>query len=290
MMLSDSGFYLLLRQHSEYLDIPVRILIADIQPELVESVRACQLCAQPYVSLFGLAELGAVRLLYKRAGHCKGLFPKNPADELASGGDIAPLVASAKLQNAALVLIQPKEVVALKELVAELCKRHSLTGFRAESLLHRILCHHVVYGYMLSNIADEVNERIVLHPVVIVHKFRLVRSVAVKIQETAQLRLDAGHVVPKGFLVKQISLRRLHGRVSNHSRGTTHQRNRPMPALLEVLKYHHAYQVTYMQRVCRWVYSHISSLRSFHKFLFRPGHNILDHASPFEFFYKVLHL
>ena len=126
-MLGDSGVNGLLIQHSEYLDVPLGVLVADIEPELVELVGGGLLRVEPDVTLLCLSELCAVGLLHERAGEGESVgFAKDPADQLGTGGDIAPLVASSKLEAAALVLIEPEIVISLKELVAELGEGHAL--------------------------------------------------------------------------------------------------------------------------------------------------------------------
>ena len=183
-VLLDGGVDCLLVKKGEYLDISLSVLVADIQPELVELVRGGLLRIEPDVAFLRLSELGSVGLAYERAseGERVGLA-EHPADELRSGGDVAPLVASAKLETAALVLVEPEVVVALEQLVAELCEGHSLTGFAGKTLLHGVLGHHIVDCDVLAHVPDEVQERVVLHPVVVVHELRLVRRVGVEVQD-----------------------------------------------------------------------------------------------------------
>ena len=116
------------------------------------------------------------------------------ADELCSGSDITPLVGAAHLQLAVLMLEEIEEIVALHELVAELCERHAV-AFAVETFLHRVLRHHVVDGDVLTDVADEMQESVVLHPVVVIDKFSTVRSITVEIEELGELLLDAGLVM-----------------------------------------------------------------------------------------------
>ena len=143
---------------------------------------------------------------------------------------------------------------------------------------------------MLADVTDEVDERVVLHPVVIVHEFGLVRRVGLEIQEAGQLGLEAGDVVGEGLLVQEVALRRFHRRVADHAGGSAHQGEGLVAAALEMLEDHHADEMSDMEGVGRGVDAYVGSLRAFHEFLFRSRHDVLDHASPSEFFYKVLHL
>ena len=68
----------------------------------------------------GLAVLGAVGLDDERRGEAPDLVAADLADELDAHGDVAPLVAAADLQVAAVVEVQAQEVVGLEQHVAEL--------------------------------------------------------------------------------------------------------------------------------------------------------------------------
>ncbi len=269
-------------QKSEYLDVPLSILVAYVQPELIELVRRSLLRIKPYVAFFGLAELRPVSLLHERAGEseCIG-FPEHPADEFHSRRDVAPLVASAQLQANALVLIKPQVIVALKQLVAEFSERHALTRIVRETLLHRILGHHVVDGDMFADIPDEVQECVILHPVVVVHKLSLIRSVRIEIQDLRKLLANALDVMMQSLLVQQFPLLGLHRRIPDHSGRAPYDGERLVPATLEVFQYHYAHKVADVQRIRRRVYSDICRLWAFHKFLFRSRHDVLNHAPPF---------
>ena len=75
---------------------------------------------------------------------------------------------------------------------------------------------------MLTDITDKIQERITLHPVIVVHQLSGIRSVGVKIKELSQLFLDAILIVTKSSLVQQITLGRLHRRVTDHTGSATH--------------------------------------------------------------------
>ena len=59
---------------------------------------------------------------------------------------------------------------------------------------------------MLAHVADEVQETVILHPVVVVHELCLVRRVRLEIQEFGQLFLYAGDVMVQCFLIQKVSL------------------------------------------------------------------------------------
>ena len=276
-------------QHREDLDKALRILVAHVQPELEELIRRRPVRIQPHVALLGLAELGAVRLADQRASQREGLAAVHAADQLRARGDVAPLVGTAELQHAALVLPQPVEIIALHQLVAELREGHALRRIALQALLDGVLRHHIIDGDVLADIPDEIDKGIILHPVVIVDELGLVGRVGVEVQELAQLGLDPGHIVRERLLVQKVPLLAFHRRVADHARSAAHQRDRRMAAALEMLEYHHTDKMPDMQAVRRRVNPDVRRLRPFHQFLFRPRHDILDHAAPFQLFNKILH-
>ena len=119
-----------------------------------------------------------------------------------------------------------------------------MVGIGGKALLHAVLSHHVVHGDVLANVADEVQERELLHPVVVVDQHGVVGSIAVEVEEVGQLATDALLVVAQGFLVDEFALLRLHLGVANHARGTAHKGDGTVTSALEVLEHHDAHQVT----------------------------------------------
>ena len=106
------------------------------------------------------------------------LLSFHAADELGAGGDIAPLVGTTHLETATLGAIEGQKIIGLEELIAELGERKA--GF--EAFLDRVLGHHIIHSDMLAYIADEIKEKIILHPVVVVDNFRAIGGI-VEIEE-----------------------------------------------------------------------------------------------------------
>ena len=80
----------------------------------------------------------------------------------------------------------------------------------------------------------------------------MVGSIGVKVQELAQLLLDALLIVAQSRFVEQIALLRLARRVTDHTRSATDQRQRLVAATLEMTQNHHTAQVSDVQRIgCR---------------------------------------
>ena len=69
--------------------------------------------------------------------------------------------------------------------------------------------------------------------------------------------------------------------------GTTDQGQRLMAAALEVAQHHNAAKVTDMQAIGSWVYAHVCCGYFLGKLFFSARHNLVEHTSPFKFFYKI---
>ena len=247
LLLADECLDLLTGEGGEDLDVFLRIGIAHVEPELVELVGGGVAPVEPYVAALGLAELAAIGLGDEGADQGERFASLHTADELGAGGDVAPLVGAAHLQAHALLAVEVQEVVALQQLVGELGEGHPFTGLAAQALLHGVFRHHVVDGEVLADVADEVEEAVVFHPVVVVDQDGTVGDVALEIEEFGKLLLDGFLVVAQRRLVEQVALGGLHGGVADHAGGTAYEGYRRVSGALQVLEHHHPHQVAYMQ-------------------------------------------
>ncbi len=130
--------------------------------------------------------------------------------------------------------IEIEVVIALQELVGKLCEGQSRIALCTQTFLHGVLGHHVVYGDVLTDVADESEERIVLHPVVVVHEFGGVGRIAVEVEELGQLLTDAVLIVSQRLLVQEYTLGRLHRGVAYHPCGSSYESDGAMAGALEV--------------------------------------------------------
>ena len=286
LVLGDQRLNGLAVEQREDTNVALSVVVAHVQPELVELVGRGVACVEPYVTALGLTELGTVGLLDQRAGDGISLATELTTDQLGTRSDVAPLVRTTQLHLATERLVQVQEVVALQQLIGELGERHTV-ALAIEALLNRILGHHIVYGDHLTDVACEIEEGEVLHPVVVIHEQSCVRSVAIEVDQLRELSLDSLLIVAQGCLIEQVALLRLTAGVANHTRSTTYQSNGAVAATLKVLQDHNAHQVTDMQRVSRGVDTQVSSGHLLLQLLFGTGHNVVDHTTPFEFFYKI---
>ena len=180
-----------------------------------------------------------------------------------------------------------EEVVALEELIAELCETQTIASFTVQTFLNAILRHHVVHGDVLTDIANKVEEGITLHPIVVVDEFGTVGSVGLKVEKARELLLDATDVVRQSLLIEQIALLTLTGGVANHTRSTANKRERLMTTILQVAQHHDATQVTNMEGISRRVNTYISRYLFFCKKFFCARHHLMEHTAPFEFVYEI---
>ena len=91
-MFGYQGFDFFLAERSENLDVLGSVIIAHVQPELVELVRRSLVRVEPDVARFGLAELATVGLSDERTSQGKGFATLGTANEFGTGSDVTPLV------------------------------------------------------------------------------------------------------------------------------------------------------------------------------------------------------
>ena len=280
LVLGRQSINLLLGQCSEYLYVAFGILVAHVQPELVELIWRSVARVEPDVSGLCLAELATVGLRNQRAGQCKYLPAVRTANQFGTGGDVTPLVAATHLELAAFGFIQMKEVVPLQQLVGEFREGKTVTCLTVQTLLYRIFRHHIVHSDVLTHFTGKIEESEVLHPIVVVHQLGTVGGIRIKIQELGELGLHTGQVALQRLFRKQIAFGRLSGRVTNHTRSTANQCQRLVSATLEVTQNHHTAKVPDVQRVRSRVETNVCSHLFLSQKFFRTRHHIVEHATP----------
>ena len=180
-----------------------------------------------------------------------------------------------------------EEVVALEELVGKFGEGKAVAGLTVEALLHAVLGHHVVDGDVLADLAGEVEEGEVLHPVVVVHEFGRVGRVGVEVEEVRKLLLDTFHVVAEHIFGEEVALGTLARGVANHARGAAHEGEGLVARALEVAEHHHGAEVSDMEGIGGGVDAHVSGNHLLAQQLFSAGHHLVEHTAPCQFFNKV---
>ena len=183
--------------------------------------------------------------------------------------------------------VKIQEIIALKQLIGKFGERKSVARLTIETLLHAILCHHVVNGDMFSYVAYEIQETIVLCPIVIVQKFRFVGSVAVKVEEMRQLLLYTRNIVCKRFLIKQVALLAFTRRVANHACCSANNRQRFVSRPLQMSQHHYSAKMTYVKTVGCGVYAHVCRYHSLVKQFVGARHHLMEHTAPFDFVNEI---
>ncbi len=137
---------------------------------------------------------------------------------------------------------------------------------------------------MLAHIADEVEEEVVFHPVVVVANLGAVDGI-VEVEEALELMADALHVVLDFLHGEEFALGGLEGGVTYHAGGAAHDGQGLVARHLEVFEKHDGDKVADMQRVGGGVDTHVGRSHFFVELFFGAGHDVVNHAAPFEFFY-----
>ena len=219
------------------------LLVRRVDEELVHGVRARPRRVEPDRSALGLAVLRPVGLDDERRGEAPYLVTADLADELDAHGDVAPLVAPAELEIAAVVEVQPQEVIGLQQHVTELGVADALIG-ALEAGLDRLLGHHLVDREVLAHVAEVLERGELAQPVCVVEQ-----QGTVEVEELAQLGPDAFEVPLDGLQVEQLALVLLAPRVADHARAASRERDRRVAGVLEPPQGAQLQQVAHVEAV-----------------------------------------
>ena len=166
------------------------------------------------------------------------------ANQVNPGGDIAPLVASAHLENAAVSVVQCEEVVGLQQHIAELGVGDSVGHSAADGLLGE----HVVDAEVLAHVAHEVNRVDLFQPVGIVDEERRIVP-GVEIQVSRQLRPDALQVLLQDFPGQKWAFFGLSSRIADEPGSATRNRDWRVAAFLHSHQHHYPEKVADVEAV-----------------------------------------
>src|SRR3569833_498552 len=104
-MLLYEGLDLMVGKECKGLDPLFRVDVGRFEPELVELIWGGLCRVQPDVPFFRLAKFRAVGFGHQGTGEGERFATSLATDELGTGGDIPPLVASTHLQLSVLIRI-----------------------------------------------------------------------------------------------------------------------------------------------------------------------------------------
>src|SRR5690606_34602288 len=141
---------------------------------------------------------------------------------------------------------------------------------------------------MFTDVTDEIQKTKIPEPVIVVHEFRRICS-GREIEEALHLRFHTFDIMKQHIFGKQIALCTFSGWITNHSGSAADQGNRAVATLLKMNQRHDLNQVTNVKGVGGRVESDIAGCRSFCQLFLGTGHDIMQHAAPFQLFDEVLH-
>lgn len=151
----------------------------------------------------------------------------DPADQIDTGGDVAPLVRSPGLQHAVVVAVKLEVVEGLQELITELGIGDAVLG---QAGGNRFAIEHAVDAEMLADVAEKLQKRDVFGPVVVIHHAGGVWTI--EVVEVFELGADAGYPLVDHLARIQGAFPR-HLGVPDQAGCTADEGERSVPVLLE---------------------------------------------------------
>ena len=168
-----------------------------------------------------------------------------PVDEVEAGGEVAPLIAAARLQRAAVAAVELEEIHALQDLVAELGVADALVG--TQSRADGVLRQHPVDPEMLADVTQQVDRRQLRRPVEVVHHDRGVfGAFADEVEERLDLALDAFDPGADDLRIVELALGRVL-RVADEAGRTADKRERPVTGVLKTPQRQDLHKIAKMQ-------------------------------------------
>ena len=238
----DQTLDLALRQEGEGLQQAFHLRIRAVDPELIELVGAEHRGVKPYRIAFGLAELLALRIGDNRAGEHVHVHAAHLMDQIQPGGEVAPLVGTAKLQRAVVLIEQVQEVVALQHLVAEFGEGDALFGI--ETACDRVFGEHGAQTEVLADIAQKIDDAHLRGPVVVGDETDRIASFG--IENAADLLLQTFGPSCHDVLGVQRAFAGL-ARIADQTGRAAHQCNGMVACELQVAHVDELYQIADMQ-------------------------------------------
>ena len=191
-------------------------------------------------------------------GQGVGLPLQHAPVELDAADDVAPLVAAADLQGAAVAARKFQEVVGLQEHVAELGVGNA-SPFAVEAGAHRVALHHGVDREVLAHVAQERQHGHVLGPVQVVHQQG--RVGAFEFHEARRLGADRFHPAFDDARIVQRTLATAPGRIADQPGCAAEKHDGPMPGKLEPPQHQQRHEIAHLQAGRRGVEAGVDDAR-----------------------------
>lgn len=265
----EQRLYLVELAEGEELEELFKVLVVDVDPELVELVDAGTLGREVDGAAFGFAEFLSLRVEQEREGDAVALPAGFFAREVHARDDVDLLVVAAHLERAAVFVVEVVEVEGLEQDVGELGVGYRLVGVE-DAAADVFAVDEEADGEVFSRVAQEFYVVFVFEPVVVVYEQRAVFA-AVEVEEVAELVRYAGHVVEYLLFGEQVALGAFAGRVAYASRAAARYRDGAVSEALEPRESHYGDEVADVEAVRGRVEAYVAG----------------DHVV-FEVFFKLL--
>jgi hypothetical protein len=211
-------------------------------------------------------------------------FRAQLADEIDSRGDVAPLIAAAHLQSAAVPVEQLQEVVRLQHEIAELGVRNAIFAF--ETTAHRFFLQHVVDGEMLAGVAEKRDEIDRRQPVGVVDDARGVLAWR-KIQKPLELHAHGRDIRVDLLGREQHALLRLAARIADHARAAADNRDRRVTESLQAREADQREQIPDMEARRGRIKADVGGDGFLREDFRQSLGGVVHHAAPLEFIEDV---
>ena len=231
--------------HREDLEVANHIRIRRAEEVLVPVVDGRHLAVQEERIALRLAELLSRRIEEQRKRQAERRLAAHLVHEIGTRRDVAPLVGAADFHLAAKGVVEMQEVVALEDLIAELCEGQRAVG-RLETLLHALLREHLRHAEVDRDVTQELNRGGTLVPIVVVDEDRGIGTL--EVEHAGEILTDALLVLLDLLDRQHIALGRLAGRIANQTGRSAHQCDDLVSGHLETLQNHDGNEVAGLQR------------------------------------------
>ncbi len=238
------------RQVGEHAQEPPDIAVLGIAPKLPVVIGRKAVGIEPHGAARGLAHFRARGRGDQRRGQAEQLRVAHAPSQFHALHDVAPLIAAAHLQRAAVAFEQLHEVVTLHDHVIEFQKCERLLTLQAQ--LHAVHGQHAIDGEVPADIAKKVDVLQIFQPIVVVGHDGARRACR-EIQKPRKGRAYTGDVGVDLCFGQQLPRFVASRRIAHLGRTAAHQRDGTMACLLQAAQQHDLHQVADVQAVGRGI-------------------------------------
>src|SRR5262249_51777885 len=155
-----------------------------IEPELVEAVRRRKLRVEPHGAGFSFSKLNSSGRGDERKHECMRARAAQAPNQISSGEDISPLIATAHLQSTFVAIVQHQVVISLQQRITEFSERDPVVRFQATT--DRFFAEQTIDGEMFSYVTQELHHGDWPEPICVVHNARRILF-SIEIEKVTEL-------------------------------------------------------------------------------------------------------